>query len=213
MAAKRGWIEKMRCCLIAERGQCRGELEETVEAALSAGIRAVQLREKQAMTRELYELARRLREITRRHDALLSINDRADVALAVEADGVHLGWQSLPVAEVRRLVGSERLIGKSVHNVEEARRASEDGADYVFAGPVFDTPSKAGLVPTLGLDGLREICRVIDLPVIGLGGIDPSNAAAVMEAGAAGVAVIRAILAAPDPAEAAAQLLTATNPR
>lgn len=203
----------MRCCLIAERGQCRGPLHETVEAALGAGIRAVQLREKHATTRELFDLAQSLRAITRRHGALLLINDRADVALAVEADGVHLGWQSLPVAAVRRLVGPERLIGYSVHNRREARQAVEESADYLFAGPVFDTPSKAGLVATLGLDGLRDVCHAFDVPVVGLGGIDPSNAGAVIEAGAVGVAVIRAILAASDPAGAAAQLLAAATPR
>ena len=207
MSTDAEWPRKLRCCLIAQRAGCRGRLEETVEAALGAGVGAVQLREKQAATRELFDLARMLRVVTRRYDALLLINDRADVALAVEADGVHLGWQSMPVDQVRRLVGGDRLIGKSVHNLEEARAAAADGVDYVFAGPVFDTPSKAGVVPTLGLDGLRAICREIDLPVIGLGGIDSSSAAEVVATGARGVAVIRAILAAADPAGAAAGLL------
>jgi len=205
------WIVKMRCCLIAERAQCSGELEATNEAALGAGVRTVHLREKQATTLEIYNLARRLRQLTRRYDALLVINDRADVALAVGADGVHLGWQSLPVAEVRRLVGRGRLIGKSVHNLAEAQQAASEGVDYMFASPVFDTPSKAGLVPTLGLDRLAEICKSVNLPVIGLGGIDSSNAAAVIEAGACGIAVIRAILAASDPAVATAELLTAAS--
>jgi len=206
------WIARMRCCLIAERAQCRVGLEETVEAALRAGIRTVHLREKQAATLELHDLARRLRQPTRRHHALLVINDRADVALAVEADGVHLGWQSLPVAEVRKIVGGDRLIGKSVHNLEEAQRAEAEGVDYLLAGPVFDTPSKVGLVPTLGLDRLGEICRTVTLPVIGLGGIEPSNAAAIIAAGAKGIAVIRAILAAPDPGEAARDLLASIRP-
>ena len=205
------WVQRMCCCVIAERAQCRAGLEETVEAALRAGVRAVQLREKEATTLELYELAGRLRQLTRQHDALLLVNDRADVALAVEADGVHLGWQSLPVAEVHRLVGRDLLVGKSVHNLEEARQAVADGVDYVFAGPVYDTPSKAGLVATLGIERLRDICDAIDLPVIGLGGIDPSNAAAVLRAGACGVAVIRAILAAADSTTAATQLLAALS--
>jgi len=207
MAARSNWILRMRCCLIAERTACRAELAETVEAALRAGVRAVQLREKQAATLELYDLARHLRELTRQYDALLLINDRADVALAVEADGVHLGWQSLPVAEVRNLVGPELLVGKSAHNLDEARRAAADGVDYIIASPVFDTPSKSGLVPTLGLERLREICRAVALPVIGLGGIDASNVADVIRAGAVGVAVIRAILAAADPREAGTELL------
>jgi len=207
MPAQPEWIAKMRCCLIAERAQCRAGLIETVEAALRAGVRAVQLREKHAATRDLYELAGRLRELTRRYDALLLINDRADVALAVEADGVHLGWQSLPAGVVRKIVGPGRLVGKSAHNLAEAQQAAADGADYLLVGPVFDTPSKSGLVPTLGLEQLAEICRTVDLPIIGLGGIDASNAGEVIRAGAAGVAVIRAILAAADPAAAAGQLL------
>jgi len=209
MAHKPKWVEMMRCCLIAERAQCRGEFEETVTAALDAGVRTIHLREKSATTLELYDLAQRLRELTRRYDALLIVNDRADVALAVGADGVHLGWQSLPVVEVRGIVGPERIIGKSVHNLEEAVRAATDGADFLFAGPVFDTPSKSGLVPTLGMERLTEICRTVDLPVIGLGGIDALNAAEVIRAGTDGVAVIRAILAADDPGAAAARLVAA----
>ena len=207
MPAQPEWIAKMRCGLIAERAQCRAGLIETVEAALRAGVRAVQLREKHAATRDLYELAGRLRELTRRYDALLLINDRADVALAVEADGVHLGWQSLPAGVVRKIVGPGRLVGKSAHNLAEAQQAAADGADYLLVGPVFDTPSKSGLVPTLGLEQLAEICRAVDLPIIGLGGIDASSAAEVMRTGAAGVAVIRAILTAADPGEAAAHLV------
>jgi len=212
MARDPHWLEKMRCCLIAERAHCVGAWEATIEAALGAGIGAVQLREKQAATLELFELAQRLREMTRRHEALLLINDRADIALAVGADGVHLGWQSLPVGAVRRLVGPELLVGKSVHNLEEARRAPEEGLlDYLIASPVFDTPSKIGLVPTLGLDRLAELCRAVELPVIGLGGMDPLNAAEVLRAGAHGIAVIRAVLAAMEPGVAATRLLAAVE--
>jgi len=200
-------LDCLRLCLIADRQQARGGLVETVEAALGAGVRAVQLRERESSTRELFELATRLREATRRHGALLLVNDRADVALAVGADGVHLGWQSMPAAVVRRLVGPGRLVGRSVHNFEEAQRAAAEGVDYIFAGPVYDTPSKAGLVTALGPEGLRAIRRAAAVPVIGLGGIDATNAGAVMEAGAEGVAVIRAILAATDPAMAARDLL------
>ena len=233
MSAPDDWTARMRCCLIAERAQCRGDLFSTVEAALAAGLGAVQLREKTATTRELYELAGALRDLTHRHNALLLINDRVDIALAVGADGVHLGWQSLGLADVRRLceahlrgaslgagepacpgAAADRrtvLVGRSVHNMEEAREAVAVGADYLFAGPVFDTPSKAGLVPTLGIDGLRAICAAFDRPVFGLGGIDADNAASVIEAGARGVAVIRAVLSAADPAAAASQLLAATS--
>lgn len=218
MAQIPGWAEKMRCCLIADRNQCRGDLEATVEAALRGGVRTVHLRQKDATTRNLYDMAASLRTLTRRHDALLIVNDRVDVALAAGADGVHLGWQSMTVPIVRKLMESETaqrdrapLIGKSVHNPEEARRAVEEGADYLFAGPVYDTPSKAGLVPTLGLSGLREICSEFDVPVVGLGGIHEGNVADVVRVSATGVAVIRAILQADKPEHAARDLLRAAS--
>lgn len=209
MARRENWRERLRCCLIADPGWCRRDPVATVEAALEGGVRAVQLRDKQATTREIYELARPLRELTLRHGALLLINDRADIALAVGADGVHLGWQSLPAAQVRKLIGRDLLIGKSVHNVEEARQAVAERVDYLIAGPIYDTPSKRGLVPKLGIVGLRQICDLADAAVIALGGIDESNAAEVIEAGADGVAVIRAICAAADPRHAAARLIAA----
>jgi thiamine-phosphate pyrophosphorylase len=202
----------MRCTLVVDRAQCRAGVEETVAAALREGVSAVQLREKTATSRELHEAALLLRRLTRRYDALLVINDRADVALAVEADGVHLGWQSMPVEAARRVMGERALIGRSAHNMAEARQAAADGADYLFAGPVFDTPSKAGLVPVLGLDALRAIRRDVAIPVIGLGGIDASNAAKVLATGVDGIAVIRAILAADDPSLATAQLMAAISP-
>ncbi len=202
----------MRCTLIADRGQCIGDFDTTLDAALRAGVRAVHLREKQMTTRDLYELALRARALTQRYGALLILNDRADIARAAGADGLHLGWQSLPPQIARRLMGRKALIGKSVHNLDETREALASGCvDYLFASPVFETPSKAGLVPTLGLKGLAAICRAANVPVIALGGIDAAAACSAVEAGAAGVAVIRAIMAAPDPHRAAADLLAAVS--
>lgn len=205
------WIGKMSVCLIAGREHCRAALDDAVEAALRGGVRTVHLREKQATTRQLYEMGLRLRRLTRNYDTLLIINDRADVAVAVEADGVHLGWQSLPIAAVRRIVGSKALVGKSVHNLAEAQQAVSDSVDYIIASPIFTTPSKVGLAPTLGIEGLSEIRRHVGLPIIALGGIDPSNASDVIRAGADGIAVIRAILAADDPATAAARLVAGAS--
>jgi len=201
----------MRVCLIAGREHCRAALDEVVEAALCGGVRTVHLRDKQATTRELYEMGLRLRHLTRSHDALLIINDRADIAMAVEADGVHLGWQSLPASEMRRIVGPKALVGKSVHNLTEAQQAVADGVDYIIASPIFETPSKVGLVPTLGVAGLSEIRRHVAVPIIALGGIDHSNASEVIRAGVNGIAVIRAILAADDPAAAVARLSLCTS--
>lgn len=175
-------------------------LLQTVEAALAAGIRAVQLREKDLTAAELLPLARALRTLTRQHGARLLINDRLDVALAVEADGVHLGGNSMPADTVRRLAGPELLIGVSTHGQEEIRRAAEMGADFVTFGPVFATPSKAGYGQPQGLDALATACRLSPLPVFALGGISPLTAPEVKRAGAHGIALISAIIAAPDPA-------------
>ncbi len=195
--------------LITDRHQLPAgrTLFETVEQALKGGVRAVQLREKDLSARELLELALPLRELTRRYQARLLVNDRIDVALAAEADGVHLGRQSLPVAAARRLLGAGRLLGVSTHAPEEIAAAREAGADFVTFGPVYFTPSKAGFGPPQGLERLREACRQASLPVFALGGIGADQAAEVLAEGAAGIAVISAILTAPSPAEAARRFL------
>lgn len=182
-------------------------LPQTIEAALAAGVRAVQLREKDLSAAEMLPLARQLRDLTHRYDARLLINDRVDLALAVEADGVHLGGHSLPTATVRGLLGPDRLIGVSTHHPDEILHAAAEGADFVTFGPVFATPSKAAYGQPQGLDALAAACRLSPLPVFALGGIDPGNAPAVRLAGAHGVALISAIIAADDPADAVRALL------
>jgi len=192
--------------LITDRAQTNGrDLIEVVAAACRGGVRAVQLRERDLDTRSLLALARALRETTREHGALLLINDRVDIALACGADGVHLPANSFRVADARQLLGAERLIGVSTHSVEEAARA---GADFVVCGPVFDTPSKRPFGPPLGLDTLRRAAACA-VPLIAVGGITATNATEVLAVGAAGVAVIRAVLAAPDPEGAARALCAA----
>jgi len=178
-------------------------LLETVEAALEGGVRAVQLREKDLNAAALLPLAEGLRALTRRYSARLLINDRIDVALAVEADGVHLGGHSLPVAVARRLLGPRRLIGASTHHLDEIARSATAGADFVTFGPVFDTPSKLAYGEPLGVETLRLACQNSPLPVFALGGIKPRHLFALNAAGAAGVAVISAIVAAADPTSAA----------
>jgi len=174
-------------------------LLQTIELALIAGVRAVQLREKDLTAGELLPLARELRALTRQHGARLLINDRIDVALAVQADGVHLGGHSLPVEVARKLLGPQRLLGVSTHRVDEILRAAEQGADFVTFGPVYATPSKAAYGQPVGIDALREACRLSPLPVFALGGIDLLTAREVRSAGAFGVALISAIIAADDP--------------
>jgi thiamine-phosphate pyrophosphorylase len=178
-------------------------LPELVEAALKGGVRAVQLREKDLPARDLYSLALELRKTTLRHGARLLINDRIDVALAVEADGVHLGGHSLPVSVARKILGPDRLLAVSTHHQAEILAASADGADLVTFGPVFATLSKAPYGPPQGMERLREACAGASLPVFALGGITVDRIAEVLAAGAAGAACIAALLTARDPAAAA----------
>lgn len=190
--------------LITDRNQTAGRpLLEAVEAALSGGVRAVQLREKDLPTEELYDLAWEIRALTSRYDARLLINERIDVALAVEADGVQLGINSLPVTAARR-IAPDLLIGYSSHGVGEAAAAIAKGADFVTFGPVFPTPSKAAYGEPVGLAQLERVCNLPtgDL-VFALGGVKQSNLSQVTAAGCYRVALISDILAAPDPAAAA----------
>lgn len=186
--------------LITDRMQTAGRsLPAVVADALRGGLRALQLREKDLTAGQLFELAAELRQLTREYGAKLLINDRIDVALAVAADGVHLGKGGLPVAEARRILGGARLIGYSAHSADEAVRAQCDGADFVTLGPVYHTPSKALYGEPLGLNALTEAAGVVTIPVFALGGIKQSSVAEVLSAGAQGVALISAIMAAPDP--------------
>lgn len=187
--------------LITDRHQVPAgrTLLATVEAALQGGVRAVQLREKDLPAADLLPLAEELRALTRRFSARLLLNDRIDVALAVAADGVHLGGHSLPAAVARHLLGPQRLIGVSTHHPAEIAAAAAGGADFVTFGPVFATPSKRAYGPPQGLEALRLACQNSPLPVFALGGIKPCHLADLQTAGAAGVAVISALMAAPDP--------------
>jgi thiamine-phosphate pyrophosphorylase len=182
-------------------------LDEVVEAALSAGVRLVQYRPKDDPATDLERLrqAQLLRQACQRHGALFLVNDRLDLALAAEADGVHLGQGDLPVAEARRLLGPERLIGRSTHAPDQLRQALRDGCDYVGVGPVHTTPSKPGRA-AVGLAYVATAAAECPIPWFAIGGIEGANLATVREAGARRVAVIRAITEAEDPA-AATQLL------
>ncbi|MFN9546493.1 MAG: thiamine phosphate synthase [Cyanobacteriota bacterium] len=183
-------------------------LEAVVEAALTAGVRLVQYRPKQepATDLERLEQARALRRLCQRHGALFLLNDRLDLALAVEADGVHLGQSDLPVAEARRLLGPERLIGRSTHALDHLRQAVMEGCDYVGVGPVHSTPSKPGRA-AVGLAYVAAAAAECALPWFAIGGIDATNLATVRQAGAKRVALIRAITEAEDPQAATLALL------
>lgn len=198
-----------RLYLVTDAGLSRGRSQrEIVEAAIRGGVTVVQYREKVASTRTMIAEATALLEVCHAHGVPLIVNDRVDVALAVGADGVHVGQEDMPAEIARRVIGPARILGVSVENAEQARRASEAGADYVGASPIFATPTKTDTAPPLGLAGLEAIARVSPLPVVAIGGMNAGNAAAMIQAGAAGVAVVSAIVAAED-VEAAARALRA----
>jgi thiamine-phosphate pyrophosphorylase len=195
--------------LVTDRQQTRGrELSFVIEEALAGGVNAVQLREKDLGGRELFFLAEKLKALCERYRAELYINDRVDVALAVDTSGVQLGAGSLPVRAVRELLGAEKTIGVSTHSVGEAEEAQKSGADFVLFGPVYFTPSKAAYGAPRGLAALKEVVEKISLPVYAIGGVKADNVDRMMEAGARGVALISAVLSAPDPRKAAQDILS-----
>lgn len=193
--------------LVTDRALSLGRsLEEIVEAGVRGGVSAVQLREKAASTAEFISLGLRLREILRPRGIPLIINDRVDVALAVGADGVHLGQDDMPYREARKLLGPRALIGLSVETEDQGLRAERLDVDYLGVSPIFPTPTKTDTKSPwelTGLRGLRERSRHL---LIAIGGINASNARQVIEAGADGLAVVSAICSAPDPEQAARAL-------
>lgn len=166
-------------------------VHEMVSAVLRAGIRVIQYRDKDRTRREIYYEALRLREITRSFDAFLIINDHADIALAVDADGLHLGQEDLPLKEARRIVG-RKIIGISTHSLEQAQEAEAGGADYIGFGPIFHTSTKDAGLPQ-GLDNLRTIKQNVTIPVVAIGGINADNIISVIHSGADAAAVATAI--------------------
>jgi thiamine-phosphate pyrophosphorylase len=194
--------KRLRLCVIPDRilGAPRS-LEEQALCALRGGATAIQLRDKNASTRELYETAVTLKRLCDDCGALLIVNDRIDVALAAGADGVHLGQSDLPVPEARRLAPPGFLVGATAHSVEEALQAEQDGADYLGIGAAFPTASKT-VTTLLGPEGIRHVTSRISLPAIAIGGITPDRVRCVLDAGVCGVAVIAAVVASAEPEKA-----------
>jgi thiamine-phosphate pyrophosphorylase len=184
--------------VITDRKQTKLPLIDAVRLALEGGVKAIQLREKDLSVRNLLNLAQEVRSITREFEAQLIINDRVDVAIAVKADGVHLGRQSMPPEPVRRLVGRDMLIGVSTHSVAEARAAEAGGADFITFGPVFFTASKAHFVAPVGLECLTIVKSQVKIPVFALGGMKSGNISEALRCGADGVSLISAIFGADD---------------
>lgn len=192
--------------LLATEALCHHGIGPAVRQALEAGVGIVQLREKQLTDRRCLELARRVREWTREANALFIMNDRADLAVLSDADGVHVGQDELTVREARRIVGTNRLVGVSTHTIEQARQAVLDGADYIGVGPVFSTTTKS-FDQLAGLEFVKQVAGEIRLPWFAIGGICLENIAEVKAAGASQVAVSSVICESPNPGRAAAELL------
>ena len=195
--------------LITDRAAAPRPPADVVEECLAAGLRAVQLREKDLVVRDLLALADTLREATRRHGARLIVNDRTDVALAASADGVQRTHASLPVAALREITPPGFLVGASVHSEAEAREVAAQDADFIVFGPVYETASKRRYGPPQGLARLEAVAHSVDRPVLAVGGLTTERVPEVLGAGAAGVAVIGAVYAAARPADATKAFLDA----
>lgn len=182
------------------------EILKKIEAAYRGGADIVQLRSKTLTDAAFYRLGIRARQIANRFRKLLFVNDRPDLALAIEADGVHLGQEDLPTEGVRKILGKKEIfVGRSTHNLPQALRAAGEGVDYIGIGPIFETPTKPGYRP-VGLDLIRQVKRRVQIPFVCIGGIDANRLGEVLEAGARRVAVVRAIFSAPDVFQAARTL-------
>jgi thiamine-phosphate pyrophosphorylase len=194
--------------LVTDRSLTQGrDLLWVLQRALDGGVNAIQLREKDLGGRELFFLAEAARKLTQRYHARLLINDRIDLALAVDADGVHLSTASIPIESARVLLGRQQLLGVSTHSLEEAAAAERNGADFILFGPVYVTPSKTPYGAPQGLAALKKVVEKISLPIYAIGGIKPENIADARRAGVRGVALISAVMSAADPRDATKKIL------
>ncbi len=197
-----------RLHVLTDRKTSRGRSHlQIAEAAIAGGADVLQLRDKEASSARLYQEALQLRKLTRDAQVPFIVNDRLDIALAVDADGVHVGQSDLPASVVRRIVGPDKILGVSVATVEEALQAEKDGADYLGVGPVFEARgTKPDTCEPMGLECIARIRRHCRLPIVAIGGIDAENARKVREAGADAAAVISAIVSADDISQATRRL-------
>ena len=197
-----------RLYLITDSSLAQDTLFSNVVSAIRGGVTVVQYRNKTAPIKNIIDEAKRLKKITQAANVPLLINDRVDVALAVDADGVHVGQDDMSIRRVRTLLGAKKIIGVSVKTIEQARRAEKEGADYLGVGSVFATKTKKDAGEPIGLLMLKQIANSVTIPVIGIGGITKENATDVIAAGAKGVAVISAIMGKQDTEKEARELLS-----
>ena len=203
-------IQQLRQCALYLVTSPTDNLLATVEAALKGGLGLVQYRDKDTEDGLRWQRAKDLRRLCKEYGALFLVNDRVDLALAVHADGVHLGQQDLPIAVARKLLGSDKIIGRSTTNPQEMALAIAEGADYIGVGPVYATPTKAGKKPA-GLEYVQYAAANSSVPWFAIGGIDGENLTAVTQAGATQVAIVRAIMAASEPEQVTKKLIEKLN--
>jgi thiamine-phosphate pyrophosphorylase len=212
MRHRRARLRDARLYLVCDRRPGGRPLRDVLEAALRGGVDVFQLRDKDATDAEILEAAGEARELCARHASLLIVNDRPDLAVAVDADGVHVGQDDLPVDEARAIAGRERLLGLSTHGAGQADAAEHQDVDYIAVGPVHATPTKLGR-PEIGLDPVRHAAAHVTHPWFAIGGIDDRNVGDAVAAGARRIVVVRAIAEADDPERAARALRAALDTR
>lgn len=198
-----------RLYVILDSALLQGPVEDCAQALAQAGVQFIQYRNKTAPARELLETSRKLVSLLQPQGASLIVNDRADVAVLAGAKGVHVGQDDLEVEQARKLVGAEKWVGVSTHNLEQFRRAATTSADYIAVGPVFATSSKANPDPVVGTDFVRQVRSLTEKPIVAIGGITLERASSVIAAGADSIAVISDILRAPDSSGRARRYLDA----
>ena len=196
--------------LVTDKSDDVDKFLNTIEEAIKGGVTVVQIREKTAETLDFYNLALKVKEITTRYNVPLIINDRVDVALAIDADGVHVGQSDMPCDVTRRLIGEDKILGVSASTVDEAQKAEKDGADYIGTGAVFPTATKDD-APSVTKEELKEVVDSIEIPVVAIGGITLENAHELTDTGIAGLSVVSAIMSADNPKKASQELLNIFN--
>lgn len=190
--------DKLKLYLVTDSDILEGrDFYGCIEDALKGGVTMVQLREKDALGKEFLEKAYKLRELTKKYNALFIINDRVDIALLVDADGVHIGQQDIPAAEVRRLIGKDKILGVSARTLEESLKAKQDGADYLGVGAMFSTSTKLD-AKNVSRETLKDIQNNVDLPIVAIGGLSLNNVGQLKEFNLDGYAIVSAILKAED---------------
>lgn len=182
----------------------------TIEEGIKGGVSVVQIREKTAETLDFYNLALKVKEITAKYDVPLIINDRVDVALAIDADGVHVGQSDMPCDVTRKLIGKDKILGVSAATIEEAKKAEKDGADYIGTGAVFPTATKDD-APSITKQDLKDVVESINIPVVAIGGITLENAHELTDTGIAGLSVVSAIMSSENPKKSSEELLKIFN--